>query len=253
MLAGSTGQNSGVSSMTVSVASVPVHVHWSVLLVVLILVPQIELRPAIGWTAGFLLAVVLHELGHALLAKRFGASQVQISLMMFGGVTTFIPTDIGHGKRFLISAAGSAIGIAVGGPLYWAERFGSLSIPPGDLQNIARGFVLSAFFWGVFNWLPMLPLDGGHMLVHALALKINPGTAHTIARAVSIVAAAGAVFAAQVYFPDSSFLTIFVVIIAAQGIFSPNPYRIPPPRERLEHPPRNDDPLSGIGGTMSDR
>lgn len=253
MLFGSTGKNSRASSMIFTVGSIPVTMHWSVLLVVAILAAQIELRAAIGWTAGFLAAVVLHELGHALLAKRFGAREVRITVMMFGGVTTFIPYGITHGKRFLISAAGSAIGIVIGGPLYWADRFGSLSIPPGDLQNVIRGFVLSAFFWGVFNWLPMLPLDGGHMLVHALALKIHPRSAHTVARAVSVLAATGAVIAAQAYFPDSSFLTIFIVIIAAQGVFAPNPYRIPPGRSRVEGPAQSEDPLFGIGGDMSDR
>ncbi|HDL41826.1 MAG TPA: hypothetical protein ENG98_02280 [Actinobacteria bacterium] len=238
--------------MTFMVGSIPVTTHWSVLLVVAILAVQIELRAAIGWTAGFLAAVVLHELGHALLAKRFGAGEVRISVMVFGGVTTFIPFGMTHGKRFLVSAAGSAIGIVVGGPLYWADRFGSLSIPPGDLQNVVRGFVLSAFFWGVFNWLPMLPLDGGHMLVHALALKLHPSTAHTVSRAVSVLAATGAVVAAQAYFPDSSFLTIFIVIIAAQGIFAPNPYRVPPAQARVESPTQSEDPLSGIGGDMSD-
>jgi Zn-dependent protease len=252
MLPGAPGQQNRASTLTFTVGTIPVNVHWSVLLVVAILAAQIDLRAAIGWTGGFLAAVVIHELGHALLAKKFGAGEVQISLMMFGGATTFIPFDMSQGKRFLVSAAGSALGIAVGGPLYWAERFGSLSIPPGDLQNVVRGFVLSAFFWGVFNWLPMLPLDGGQMLVHALALKIHPGIAHTVARAVSVVSAAGAVFAAQVYFPDSSFLTVFILIIAAQGIFAPNPYRYRGAREDDMVPPESEDPLFGVGGDMSD-
>lgn len=224
--------------LSFTVGAIPVTIHWSVLVIVAFLAGQIGMTGAIWWATGFLVAILLHELGHAVLATRFGARDVRISMMVFGGATTFLPGEMSHGRRFLISGAGSAVGIVVAGPLHWAIVTGAISVPRGDLRFLISGFVLSAFFWGLFNWVPMLPLDGGHMTFHALALRVDPAKAYAAARGISVVAVVATVYVAGVLLPGAQTIQIFIMIIAIQGILAPNPYRrMRSPQPLIEAPP----------------
>jgi Zn-dependent protease len=68
-------------------------------------------------------------------------------------------------------------------------------------------------FWSLFNLLPMRPLDGGNMLLYALQMAVAPGTADTVARAVSIVVAIAVGVAGWFIFHNG-----FIPIVAALSI-----------------------------------
>jgi Zn-dependent protease len=72
-------------------------------------------------------------------------------------------------------------------------------------------------FWSLFNLLPMLPLDGGNMLLHALQMAIAPNTADTVARGVSVVVALAA-GAAGWFVLDSVFIPIVAALSIVQNI-----------------------------------
>ena len=68
---------------------------------------------AIVWMAALVIAVLTHELGHALVVRRVG-SEPAITVWAFGGYTAWRPTPgIGPRQRFAISAAGSALHLAI--------------------------------------------------------------------------------------------------------------------------------------------
>jgi Zn-dependent protease len=179
--------------------AVPVSVHLSFL--ILALFGWMRFGTAVytaAWTVGVFFAILAHEAGHAFTARGFGVRGVRIMLFAFGGATTYPLTNrITPGKRFLISAAGSAVGIATGAALMlvgsnqgWFDLdFGGWPpyerINPDFLSVMVVGYVEAALFWGILNWLPMRPLDGGQMVQSFLEM-VAPSIAEPATKAVSL-------------------------------------------------------------------
>jgi Zn-dependent protease len=124
----------------------------------------------------FFASVVLHELGHAVVARRNGMEINSISLWLFGGLADLRTEPATPGSEFRIAAAGPAVTflavvatIAAGVAIFGSTEFGdSLALNPGTnpsglalvlgwLANI-NGFVL------IINLMPALPMDGGRIL-----------------------------------------------------------------------------------------
>lgn len=216
---------------------VPVSVHWSFLFVAVFGLGAYRGWEIAAWTAAVFVAVLLHESGHAFTARAFGGVSVSITLFALGGFTSWATSrDIGPGRRFVISAAGSAVGIAAGLVVIGFSRAGALD----SLSDLAfvflESFVWAGLVWGILNWVPILPLDGGHMLQHALEM-VAPNRAASIAKLVSVVAGVGAVAAAFYY--GQTFLAIFVAMITFMGLRSDsteeaNPDPPVPTAERTE-------------------
>lgn len=170
----------------------PVTVRGSFLLIVGLIgfVGVGSVAQTVAWIVIVFVSILIHEMGHALTARSFG-STVTIELNGLGGLTRWNIPDGGvtPGKRALIAAAGSATGLAFGGLVWVFSRpFGpDVSLP---------GFIIETtiyvnVFWGLLNWLPIRPLDGGHLL-ESLLEKIAPKRAATIARVVFMITAGGA-------------------------------------------------------------
>ena len=202
---------------------IPVGIHATFLIIALFGLGAFSGIDLVAWTVGVGLAVLLHEFGHALTARAYGATAITVTLFALGGFTTWAPgeTPIGPGKRFFIAASGSAIGIAGGaaviGAVYGARAIDLISGIDGFPEALLFSFVYAAGFWGLFNWLPMLPLDGGHMAQSLLELWVSRKKALEAVRVLTVVAAvvAGAyLFLAW----ESMFGAIWVGIIAVSGV-----------------------------------
>lgn len=146
-------------------------------------------------------SIVVHELGHALTARAYGA-EVEIELNGIGGLTSWSATDgdFGPGRRAAVAAAGSAVGVLFGG-LTWlvASAFGPFS---GMAGLVVRYLILVNVMWGLLNWLPIRPLDGGHLLV-SLLQKVTPRNATRVSNVVFLItsiAALGAAIWLRLYF-----------------------------------------------------
>lgn len=217
---------------------VPVSVHWSFLIVALFGMGRYnnQWEAILAWTAAIFVAVLLHESGHAFTARSFGATEVAITLFALGGYTTWLPKpSIGPGKRFLISAAGSAVGIAVGLGILWFGRGGGYQDLPLWAVAFLETFVLVGLFWGVLNWIPLLPLDGGHMLQHGLAI-VWPKQADGIARAVSVVVGVGLIGVA--FYFRQPIMALFLIFILMSGLRArPASVGPAPPQQQAEPPP----------------
>src|SRR4051794_40174390 len=110
---------------------------------------------------GFLASLVLHELGHALVAQRLGFDVHSVTIFGFAGFTEYRPEARTPGSAFLVSVTGPVVNLVLGG----AATAGYALIPP----DTALGVVLFELAFinlalGVFNLAPGLPLDGGHVL-----------------------------------------------------------------------------------------
>jgi len=171
----------------------------------------------VAFVIGVFVAVLLHELGHALTARAFGAESIKITLFGLGGLTQYPAGDqLRPGQQFVISAAGSAVGMMVGGAVY-VTRYSHLARSvPDFVYAIGIGVVLAGLMWGALNWLPILPLDGGNMARFALA-AITPKYALRIAKALTVVTAAAVIYLAITRW-DNGIGAIFVAFIALQGL-----------------------------------
>ena len=203
-----------------SLLRIPVSVHWSFALIGIFVLGDLDIAEVVGWVVGVFLAVVAHEMGHALTARRFGADPVTITLFTLGGLTQYpANTKLTPGRRFLIAAAGSAVGMTLGGLLFLARDTGLVRGLFPFAHFVVWGFIMAGLFWGVLNWLPILPLDGGNMAWHALEF-VTPRYALRIAKALTIVTAIAVAFLA-INVWDNTFGAVFVAIIALQGLRMP--------------------------------
>ncbi|MGB5168118.1 MAG: site-2 protease family protein [Acidimicrobiia bacterium] len=197
---------------------VPVSVHFSFLFVAVLGFGAYRGWEIAAWTGAVFVAVLLHESGHAFTARAFGGTSVSITLFALGGFTSWATSrDVGPGRRFLISAAGSAVGIVAGLAVIGLGRAGVFDNLPDLAFTFLESFVWAGLVWGVLNWVPILPLDGGHMLQHGLEM-FTPTKAAGIARAVSVITGIAAVVAAFSY--GQTFLALFVGMITLVGLRS---------------------------------
>ena len=122
-----------------------------------------------AWIPLVTLAVLAHELGHALVGRLFGLTPFVV-LHGMGGLTTFPSAAhraLPHGRRILITLAGPLAGIGAGSLALAAQQLGGIA------DSSVPGRALMVFFWvtagwGLLNLVPVLPLDGGHVVATAL-------------------------------------------------------------------------------------
>jgi Zn-dependent protease len=141
------------------------------------------------------LAVLLHELGHAVVARTTGARPV-IALTGFGGLTTYVPPERPSRLRSLsISIAGPLVGLVVGGLLWIISQTSAAGVEPGGVADqVLRYGMFTTIAWSVLNLLPVLPLDGGQamreLLPGAPAVRARRAAAVSLVSLVPLVVAA---------------------------------------------------------------
>src|SRR5829696_2283357 len=130
---------------------------------------------AVGAAVLFFGSIVLHELGHALAARRSGIEVSGIDLFFFGGVMKMSRDTDTPGKEFFVAVAGplvtlaivlagTGLGVALAGQdeFYDAARLGGNA--PSDIAVLLISFVVTMnAVLLVFNLVPAFPLDGGRI------------------------------------------------------------------------------------------
>jgi Zn-dependent protease len=109
-------------------------------------------------------SIFLHEMGHAAGAWLFGIRTVDVTLSFFGGYARLDPPPRRALEDIVVSFAGPATNLAIGGLLYfWLYGSGLTGLPENTWIILAR--VMQAnIFLGLLNLLPGHPLDGGHIV-----------------------------------------------------------------------------------------
>jgi Zn-dependent protease len=106
-------------------------------------------------------SVLLHELGHSLVAKSQGIQVKSITLFIFGGVASIERESKTPGEAFQVAIAGPAVSFALFGLFFGLTQ--ALS-PSGAGQILALNLAQINLVLGLFNLIPGLPLDGGQVL-----------------------------------------------------------------------------------------
>ncbi len=183
------GQYGAVFSFRVF--GIPVKVNASFLLVAALLgLSGGRVSLVLTWVGVVFVSILVHELGHALTARSFGAT-VAIELNGIGGLTKWSGTEeqLGPGRRAAIAAAGSAVGVIFGALIWVFEQ--TTGPYGGELGFTISTLVWVNVFWGLLNWLPIRPLDGGHLLV-SLLQKLAPTRVVVISNVIFLVSSAAA-------------------------------------------------------------
>ncbi|WP_243029100.1 site-2 protease family protein [Thermus albus] len=114
---------------------------------------------------GLFLSVLLHELGHALTARRFGIGTKRITLWLLGGVAQMEKIPREPQKELWIALAGPGVSFAL------ALFFRMARVETGALGFLTHYLALVNLMLGLFNLLPALPLDGGRVYRALLAFR----------------------------------------------------------------------------------
>ncbi|MBT0767571.1 hypothetical protein KIH74_01460 [Kineosporia sp. J2-2] len=200
----------------------PTHIDVSFLVVMAVLgymsSPD-SLTGLVVWLIITPIAVLTHELGHALVARTTGAKP-EIALAGFGGVTSFDPPNqLSRARSIAISLAGPAVGLVIGIFLMFLE---SAVWPDGVtsewLWYAFRYGIFTTIGWSVLNLLPILPLDGGQAMREFL--PGDPVTRLRRAAGVSMVVAALAAVGVWYWMAGGLFLSAFLVLFAAQNFMT---------------------------------
>ncbi len=156
-----------------------VHISWAIIVAVLAVTVATQMErmdpstsPFVRWLVGaivagsLLISALLHELGHAFVARRIGLPASPVVVYFFGAATS--PTLTTHRPRDEVSVAiaGPLVSLALGGGLLLLSVAASLAGPTtirsaGEIAALVGTLNL---LLGLFNLLPAFPLDGGRIV-----------------------------------------------------------------------------------------
>jgi Zn-dependent protease len=161
------------------IASIPIRLHWSWVGIFVLLVASLRsvyaaqacggptvcgVDLALAALMALLIgaSVLLHELGHALVARRLAVPVQSITLFALGGMAEVDAEAPGPGAEFAIAVAGPATSLLIAlssGLVWWAAHAGTSLI-----GTMALHLALANTIMAVFNLLPSYPMDGGRVL-----------------------------------------------------------------------------------------
>ncbi len=217
-----------------SVFHIPLYIHPSFLLMPLVVA-------ILNWSLGlqavlfsqFVLlsvfgCVLLHELGHALMARWFGISTRDITLYPIGGIARLESTGNRPVEEICIALAGPAVNfvlVLLLSPLVALCALSGLAMNPDKALGQGALAIFASYLavvWAangvlmLFNLLPVFPMDGGRVLRAILSTGLGPMKATEIAAALAILLALGLSVLGVILGSISLILVPLFVIFAGQ-------------------------------------
>eukprot|EP01093_Parvamoeba_rugata_P004805 TRINITY_DN1669_c0_g1_i1.p1 TRINITY_DN1669_c0_g1~~TRINITY_DN1669_c0_g1_i1.p1 ORF type:complete len:386 (-),score=57.79 TRINITY_DN1669_c0_g1_i1:69-1226(-) len=207
------------------ISGIKIEVHWTFTLL-LIWIAFLEIQKGSGLNRILLnealilvlfFCVVLHELGHALTAKKFGVNTKNILLLPIGGVATLEKIPEKPAQELLIALAGPAVNVVIALLLFLVVpvrsyfNFDSIVLEEilyeATFQNFLFYLFVANVMLVVFNLIPAFPMDGGRILRALLSFKLGRVSATDIAASIG----QGLAF---VFFVVGLFFNPFLILIA---------------------------------------
>lgn len=207
------------------VAGIGIFVHWTFSLLILYIIYS-GIKGGSGavdilWSLAFILSifgcVVLHELGHALTARRFGIGTRDITLLPIGGVASLESMPEKPKQELLVALAGPAVNLVI---VLLLLPLAHLMPEVNDMEqmtaingdNFLLMFMSVNIMLAFFNLLPAFPMDGGRVLRALLAMRLNRAKATRIAARVGQLCALGFVILGLTSNPFLILIGVFIFL-----------------------------------------
>src|SRR5690606_30152117 len=126
--------------------------------------------PGVYWLMGILgviglfFSIILHELCHSLVGRRYGLPIGGIKLFIFGGIAEMLDEPPTPKAEFLTAVAGPACSFVLGIGLNLLFYAGLFSESSPQINSVIKYLGTVNLALGIFNMLPGYPLDGGRVL-----------------------------------------------------------------------------------------
>ena len=179
-----------------TVWGIPIRLHVTMILVLPVMVWDFGLVPGVVLAVGLFTSIVLHELGHSLVAIRTGCRVREILLLPIGGAAQMESMPRRPLHEFIMAIAGPAVSLGLFGLLVYAGAY--LPLPRNSPlfgyaglsgYNIAQELGFVNLGLASFNMLPAFPMDGGRVLRALLSPRLGRLRATRIAARVGRVMA----------------------------------------------------------------
>lgn len=148
--------------------------------------PARGIQYALIWAPILFISVLVHELAHAAAIGLFGYGHSRIILGGMGGVT-FNDRRARPWHDMLISLAGPISSFALALLMYWLYHNVTVVQTDKMLKVLVPQLVVANVFWGIFNLVPVPPLDGGQAVRSFLRMFLEEVPAFVIAVWIAIV------------------------------------------------------------------
>ncbi len=182
----------------------------------------------VAWSLGMLTAiftcVVLHELGHSLMAMQFGVRVPRILLLPIGGMAELDDIPREPQREVLIAVAGPAVNYGIIFALWLVAGWPTESFfgdYPESFVGFAHMMIHFNLMMGTFNFIPAFPMDGGRVLRALLAMRLPylraTFWAATVGKILALIGVLGAFavvrlgFAAHPYYQLAGLFTFIFV------------------------------------------
>ncbi len=151
-----------------------------------------------AFTLAIFACVLLHELGHSVVAQRFGLKVKEIVLLPIGGIASLVGRPQSPKQEIAIAVAGPLVNVALAGAVAAGLWFSagpsgflpsSLTPPAPSWQTFLLLLAAGNVSLAVFNLLPFFPLDGGRVLRAVLSMKLGDTRATRFAAGLGQIAA----------------------------------------------------------------
>jgi Zn-dependent protease len=252
---------SGMGSWKIGKAfGIGLYVHWTFLLlpmyVLFMVAPLTDLLTGMFYVVGVCCVfgcVLLHELGHAVMARHFGIATKDITLYPIGGVARLERMSEKPGEEFWIAVAGPAVNVAIvallspllfllcgiDNGMQYAQRILSVA-PPGEhlFAYPLAGQLLVFLSWCnivlvLFNMLPIFPMDGGRVLRALLSKLLGHLHGTEVATALAMMMAGLMAFWGLGFFENSRNP---MLVLVALFVFMAGQQELAMVRHKAAHP-----------------
>jgi Zn-dependent protease len=177
------------------VFGIPIYLHWTfIILMVWLAVEQMmegasaaQAIQGLAFPLSLFGCVVLHELGHAVAAQRYGVPTRDITLLPIGGVARLERMPEKPSEELVVALAGPLVNVVIALGLYALGT--RVLFHSDDTKMLVHGgfasrLLLVNVFLVLFNLIPAFPMDGGRVLRALLAMTMDYGRATRIAAGV---------------------------------------------------------------------